>query len=129
METADQAQALRELGCDHAQGMLFGAPEPGEELVRILPAATPLTLRILDADAYRSQQPLAWCLHRDTTQGRHSARSLPNPGSVRLWMGFRVAGPKHDIVATGVVEPVRQTRPRLVHGGWLDLDRYRRRAR
>ena len=35
VETADQAQALRELGCDHAQGMFFGAPEPAEELVRI----------------------------------------------------------------------------------------------
>ena len=34
VETADQAQALRELGCDHAQGMFFGAPGPGDRLDR-----------------------------------------------------------------------------------------------
>jgi EAL domain-containing protein (putative c-di-GMP-specific phosphodiesterase class I) len=37
VETADQAQALRELGCDHAQGMFFGAPGPGDRLGRFFP--------------------------------------------------------------------------------------------
>ena len=35
VETADQAQALRELGCDHAQGNFFGPPTPGEDLARV----------------------------------------------------------------------------------------------
>ena len=35
VETADQARALRELGCDHAQGNFFGPPTPGEELARV----------------------------------------------------------------------------------------------
>jgi len=32
VETADQAAALRELGCELAQGYLFARPTPGEEL-------------------------------------------------------------------------------------------------
>ncbi|HEY7814382.1 MAG TPA: EAL domain-containing protein, partial [Nakamurella sp.] len=35
VETADQAQALRELGCDQAQGMFFGAPGPADQLASV----------------------------------------------------------------------------------------------
>ncbi len=38
VETADQAQALRELGCDQAQGLYFGAPGPAEQLARVFGA-------------------------------------------------------------------------------------------
>ena len=34
VETAAQARALRELGCDQAQGMYFGAPVPADALLR-----------------------------------------------------------------------------------------------
>jgi EAL domain-containing protein (putative c-di-GMP-specific phosphodiesterase class I) len=32
VETAEQAETLRELGCDEGQGFLFGAPDPAEEI-------------------------------------------------------------------------------------------------
>jgi EAL domain-containing protein (putative c-di-GMP-specific phosphodiesterase class I) len=49
VETAEQAETLRALGCDEGQGFLFGAPTPAEEIsarmererfrARIAPAA------------------------------------------------------------------------------------------
>ena len=36
VETAEHVAALRLLGCAEAQGYLFGRPEPGEELARLL---------------------------------------------------------------------------------------------
>jgi EAL domain-containing protein (putative c-di-GMP-specific phosphodiesterase class I) len=33
VETERQLQALRDLGCDHAQGFLLGRPVPVEELL------------------------------------------------------------------------------------------------
>ncbi len=39
VETSGQAQALRELGCDQAQGLFFGAPGPADQLVAVFGAA------------------------------------------------------------------------------------------
>jgi EAL domain-containing protein (putative c-di-GMP-specific phosphodiesterase class I) len=39
VETAEHARALRELGCDHAQGFLFSRPVPPAELGELLAAA------------------------------------------------------------------------------------------
>ena len=36
VETAEQAAALRALGCDEGQGWLFGKPSPGAEIARML---------------------------------------------------------------------------------------------
>jgi EAL domain-containing protein (putative c-di-GMP-specific phosphodiesterase class I) len=44
VETEEQATLLQQLGCEHAQGYLFGHPMPAEELVRLyvaLPAIQP----------------------------------------------------------------------------------------
>ena len=38
VETEDQAQALRDLECDQAQGFLYSKPVPADELARMLPA-------------------------------------------------------------------------------------------
>ncbi len=38
VETVEQAQALRMLGCDQAQGFLYSKPVPPEELAEMLPA-------------------------------------------------------------------------------------------
>ena len=38
VETVEQAQALRALGCDQAQGFLYSKPVPPEELAGMLPA-------------------------------------------------------------------------------------------
>jgi predicted signal transduction protein with EAL and GGDEF domain len=38
VETQEQAQALRELDCDQAQGFLYSKPVPADELARMLPA-------------------------------------------------------------------------------------------
>ena len=39
VETADQARALRELGCDQAQGMFFGMPGPSGQLAAVFGVA------------------------------------------------------------------------------------------
>jgi diguanylate cyclase (GGDEF)-like protein/PAS domain S-box-containing protein len=36
IETAEQAERLRELGCHHGQGYYFGRPTPGSDLTRLL---------------------------------------------------------------------------------------------
>jgi EAL domain-containing protein (putative c-di-GMP-specific phosphodiesterase class I) len=36
VETVAQCQALQKLGCDYAQGYLFGSPVPADEFVRLL---------------------------------------------------------------------------------------------
>ena len=38
VETEEQAQALRDLECDQAQGFLYSKPVPADELARMLPA-------------------------------------------------------------------------------------------
>jgi predicted signal transduction protein with EAL and GGDEF domain len=38
VETEEQAQALRKLDCDQAQGFLYSKPVPADELARMLPA-------------------------------------------------------------------------------------------
>jgi diguanylate cyclase len=40
IETAPQRDALRRLGCDAAQGFLFAAPAPAEEIEQWLMART-----------------------------------------------------------------------------------------
>jgi EAL domain-containing protein (putative c-di-GMP-specific phosphodiesterase class I) len=37
VETEDQAERLKTLGCDEAQGYLFGRPQPPEEIAKLLP--------------------------------------------------------------------------------------------
>ena len=39
VETEEQAQRLKTLGCDEAQGFLFGRPQPAEEIAKLLPGA------------------------------------------------------------------------------------------
>ena len=45
IETAAQAEALRELGCDTAQGTYFGAPGPPDEVQKLLDDHLPLAAR------------------------------------------------------------------------------------
>ncbi len=47
VETEEQAQALRELHCDQAQGFLYSKPVPADELARMLP---PLARPAVSAD-------------------------------------------------------------------------------
>jgi EAL domain-containing protein (putative c-di-GMP-specific phosphodiesterase class I) len=37
VETEEQAERLKTLGCDEAQGYLFGRPQPPEEIAKLLP--------------------------------------------------------------------------------------------
>jgi EAL domain-containing protein (putative c-di-GMP-specific phosphodiesterase class I) len=44
IETAEQADVLRDLGCPHGQGYFFGAPAPAEQFLvpdAVLPGAAP----------------------------------------------------------------------------------------
>ena len=43
IETPEQAEALRELGCDVGQGFLFARPLPAEEIDELLAAGLPRT--------------------------------------------------------------------------------------
>jgi len=40
VEREDQRKRLRELGCESAQGYLFGRPMPGERVMKIMRGAT-----------------------------------------------------------------------------------------
>jgi EAL domain-containing protein (putative c-di-GMP-specific phosphodiesterase class I) len=40
VETAEQGDFLLKLGCEAAQGYLYGAPEPADRVVKRLPALT-----------------------------------------------------------------------------------------
>jgi diguanylate cyclase (GGDEF)-like protein len=39
VETEEQADRLKTLGCDEAQGYFFGRPQPADEIAKLLPAA------------------------------------------------------------------------------------------
>ena len=56
VETEEQAQALRELNCDQAQGFLYSKPVPADELARMLPAlARPAASITVPAAAHPGQ--------------------------------------------------------------------------
>jgi EAL domain-containing protein (putative c-di-GMP-specific phosphodiesterase class I) len=51
IETDEQAEFVRELGCDDGQGFRLGRPQPSEEFARLLAAGRRPRLRLVERTA------------------------------------------------------------------------------
>ena len=71
LETPEQLERLRELGCDHAQGYLFSKPRPAQDLDTLLATVYPLTgpapvrEATIRSAARSPEQRLAWVVEAE----------------------------------------------------------------